>query len=115
MIRASVLAAVSRRRHARRQGFDDDLKRRVARAEILVHCGELSSTRQALERAILGGQSETLNMLRDESRRPPRLRDPLPEELLNLVPEDSFQLDEDRFLPQPPISPAEVRQEGRPA
>ena len=102
LIRASAkcddLAAVSRRRHARRQGFDDDLKRRVARAEMLVHYGELSSSRQALEGASLApGNQETLNMLRDESRRPPRLRDPLPEEVLNLVPEDSFQLDDDRF------------------
>ena len=102
LIRASAkcddLAAVSRRRHARRQGIDDDLKRRVARAEMLVHYGELSSARQALEGASLApGNQETLNMLRDESRRPPRLRDPLPEELLNLVPEDRFELDEDRF------------------
>ena len=53
---------------------------------------------QALEGASLApGNQETLNMLRDESRRPPRLRDPLPEELLNFVPEDSFQLDEDKF------------------
>ena len=65
---------------------------------MLVHYGELSSARQALEWASLAtGNEETLNMLRDESRTPPRLRDPLPEELLNLVPEDSFQLDEDRF------------------
>ena len=92
LIRASAkcddLAAVSRRR----------LKRRVARAEMLVHYGELFSARQALEGASLApGNQEILNMLRDESRRPPRLRDPLPEELLNFVPEDRFELDEDRF------------------
>ena len=56
LMRASAkcddLAAVSSR-HARRQGFDDDLKRRVARAEMLVHYGELFSASQALEGASL--------------------------------------------------------------
>ena len=42
-------AAVSRRRRARRQG-EDDLEQRAARAEMLVHFGELSSARQAKER-----------------------------------------------------------------
>ena len=39
---------------------------------MLVHCGELSSARRALEGASLAlGNQETLNMLRDELRRLP--------------------------------------------
>ena len=40
-------AAVSRRRQGRRRGHE--VERRVARAETLIHLGELSSARQALE------------------------------------------------------------------
>ena len=90
-------AAVSRRRRARRQG-EDDLEQRAVRAEMLVHYGELSSARQALEGAALApGNQETLNALTDASRRPAQPRDPLPERLLNSVPEIRFQLDEDQF------------------
>ena len=101
LIRASVIcddqAAVSRRRRARRQG-EDDLEQRAVRAEMFVYYGELSSARQALEGAALApGNQATLNALTDASRRPAQPRDPLPEWLLNSVPEVRFQLDEDQL------------------
>ena len=67
-------------------------------SEMLVHFGELSSARQALEGAALApGNQATLNALTDDSRRPAQPRDPLPERLFNSVPEVRFQLDEDQF------------------
>ena len=72
---------------------------RAARAEALVQIGELSSARQALEGAeVAPGNRTTLGALRKFERRPPNLRDPLPEELINFQPATLFQLDEDRFL-----------------
>ena len=61
------------------------MKHRVDRAEALVHMGELSSARQALEGATLAlGTEATLNALRDPAkRRPPQPRAPLPRELVN--------------------------------
>ena len=44
-------AVASRRRRTRR--VEDEMKRRVDRADVLVHMGELSSARQALEGASL--------------------------------------------------------------
>ena len=61
--------AVSRRRQGRRRG--NEVERRVARAETLIHLGELSSARQALEGSELApGTMETLDVLRDPRRRP---------------------------------------------
>ena len=61
-------AAVSRRRSCRRV-HEDDLEKRVARAELLCHLGELSSARQALEGATLApGNSDTLDQLKDPTR-----------------------------------------------
>ena len=69
-------AAQVRRRRNRRT--EDDLTRRVSRAEALVH-GEVSSGRQALEGASLAPGSEaTLNALKDPAKRPPEPRTPLP-------------------------------------
>ena len=49
----------------------DDIKSRAIRAEALVHVGELSSARQVLEGAQLApGSQQTLEMLRDQSKRP---------------------------------------------
>ena len=87
-------AAVSRRRF-RRRVHDDDLEKRVARAELLCHLGELSSARQALEGATLApGNSDTLDQLKDPTRRPPRPREPLPHDVVSHVPGRAFELDE---------------------
>ena len=89
-------AAVLRRRRNRRS--EDDITRRVNRAESLVHMGELSSARQALEGASLApGSDATLNALRDPVKRPRFPRRPIPQELVSLVPEVEFNLDDFRF------------------
>ena len=76
-------AAASRRRRTRR--VEDEMKRRVDRADALVHMGELSSARQALEGATLApGMEATLNALRDLAKRPPVPRAPLPRELVTM-------------------------------
>ena len=73
----STQAAVVRRRRSRRTG--DNLEHRAARAEVLVHMGELSSARQALEGAELApGSRHTLNTLQDQSKRPREARVPIP-------------------------------------
>ena len=90
-------AAVGRRRRRRRPA--DDLERRAARAEMLVHLGELSSARQALEGvSVAPGSDQTLAMLSDPAKRPPVLRDPIPEEVSRHVPSSPFELDEHRLL-----------------
>ena len=77
----------------------NDLERRAKRAELLVGMGELPSARQALEGAELApGTNETLQMLSDHSRRPPEIREPLPVEVTNHVPEVPFELSEKIFL-----------------
>ena len=69
------------------------------RAELKVALGELSSARQALEgEAVAPGTRETLRSLTDESKRPPRLRDPIPREILDHSPPVPFVLDPDKFL-----------------
>ena len=85
----------------------DDLERRAARAEMLVHLGELSSARQALEGAsVAPGSDQTLAMLSDPAKRPPVLRHPIPEEVSRHVPSSPFELDEHRFLRKPPFGTA---------
>ena len=94
--KCSHQAAVSRRRKNRRP--EQDIVRRVSRAESLVHMGELSSARQALEGASLAPGSEaTLNALRDPEKRPQFPRHPLPREMVYPEPEVEFDLDELRF------------------
>ena len=89
-------AAVTRRRSQRRADNDD--VKRAARAEMFVHMGELSSARQALVgEAVAPGNQATYNQLTDDTRRPARPRDPLPDEILNFQPTVSFEIDEDRF------------------
>ena len=57
---------------------------RASRAEMLVAMAELSSARQTLEGAELApGTTETLQMLSDQSRRPPEIGEPLPIEVTN--------------------------------
>ena len=60
--------------------------------------GELSSARQALEGAeVAPGSRATLDLLRDESKRPRSARVPIPPALANLEPRVPFLLDEDLF------------------
>ena len=87
---------MSRRRKNRRP--EQDTARRVSRLVFLVHMGELSSARQALEGASLAPGSEaTLNALRDPEKKPQFPRHPLPQELVYPEPEVEFDLDEFRF------------------
>ena len=90
-------ASVGRRRgNRRRQG--NNVEERAARAEMLVHMGELSAARQALEgAAVAPGTQATLNALKDPSRRPAHPHDPLPDELTSFVPESRFVFDQDQF------------------
>ena len=81
----------------RGRGRDPD-ESRAARALQLVQLGELSSARQALEGAELApGNESTLRELRNPARIPDVLRDPIPEDIMNMAP-DAFELDEMLFL-----------------
>ena len=94
----NIQTATARQRKSRR--FQNDLDRRASRAEALVHMGmgELSSARQALEGAeVAPGCQNTLDLLRDESKRPRSARVPVPPALANLEPRVQFILDEDLF------------------
>ena len=83
------------RRRRRQRG--DDVNRRAARALRLVQLGEASSARQALEGAeVAPGTVDTLNQLRDENRRPPVPRSPVPEDVMNA--DHPFSLDCEQFL-----------------
>ena len=84
-------------RRRRRREVDVEEKR-AAKALALVQVGELSSARQALEGADLApGSDATLQELRNPVRRPNVAREPIPEDLRNLVPPE-FELDEELFL-----------------
>ena len=83
-------AMVRRRRRAR-----DDRERRVARAQVFVQMGELSSGRAALEAAeIAPGSEATLQQLQNPTWSPHRPREPIPEHLLEHNPRDQFELEE---------------------
>ena len=65
---------------------------------MLVHVGDLSSAKEALEGAsVAHGSDQTLAMLSDPALRPPVLRDPIPEEVSRHVPSSPFELDEHRL------------------
>ena len=82
----------------RRREQKDELGRLAARALGLVQLGELSAGRQALEGARLApGTEETLQVLRDPEKRPPRPRERLSEAVREVRPE-KFDLDEKLFL-----------------
>ena len=84
-------AAISRSRSS-------TFESRVARAEMLVSLGELSSVRQALEGAVLVPRNQaTLDVLRDADRRPLHAREPLPDRVTSHVPPRVFDLDEQQF------------------
>ena len=92
----NIQAATARQRKSRR--FLNDLERQASRAEALVHMGELSSTKQALEGAeVAPGCQNTLDLLRDESKRPWSARVPIPPTLANLEQSVQFILDENLF------------------
>ena len=94
--RCSEEASVAFRKK-RRRGRDPD-ESRAARALQLVQLGELSSARQALEGAELApGNEWTLREVRNPARRPDILRDPTPEDIMNMAPHE-FELDEMFFL-----------------
>ena len=81
-----------------RRRVHDNLESRAARAEALVHMGELSAARQALEgAAVAPGNRETLNALQNPVRHPPVLRDPIPQDILHVAPTEQFCLDFDTF------------------
>ena len=85
-------------RKRRRQKPEDDITRRAARALALAQKGELSAGRQALEGADLApGTMETLRELRDPVRRPARIRQPLPPQVADHMPDRPFELEEYRF------------------
>ena len=44
------------------------------------------------------GTQDTLNQLRDENRRPPVPRSPVPEDIMNARPDHPFSLDCEQFL-----------------
>ena len=90
-------AAARRRKHRQQEG--DNLERRAARAEMLVALGELSFARQALEgEEVAPGTRDTLEKLKDETKRRPFPRDPLPPEILNFSPRVPFSFDSGKFL-----------------
>ena len=94
----SVALKSRSRRRRRNQSAEQDLERRVARAESLVHLGELSAARLALEGdSVAPDDDVTLSVLRDPERRPPVLRDPIPEDILSTRQEVPFNLDSDRL------------------
>ena len=74
------------------------MERRAIKALNFIQVGELSSARQALEGAeIAPGNDDTLKQLPD-TKRPDKLRDPIPQEVLEHVPTMPFELDENMFL-----------------
>ena len=89
----STQAAVVRRRRSRRTG--DNLEHRAARAEVLVHMGELFSARQVEGAELAPGSRHTLDTLQDQTKRPREARVPIPPPLANLRPRMPFALDGD--------------------
>ena len=86
-----------RKVRASRRSGEDDIKSRVRRAETLVHLGELSAGRQALDGAeVAPGNLATLGQLTNPERRPPVPRDPLSGSA-TAVPERPFELEPELF------------------
>ena len=83
----------------RRRVQRDEEERRADRARSLVQMGELSAARGALEALpVAPGTMSKLAKLTDPERRPPLPREELCEEVVNSVPERSFELDPVEFL-----------------
>ena len=88
-------ASIRRRRRQR----DHGRLRQFDRALRLVHLGELSAARQALESAeVAPGTLATLRELTNPVRRPPVPRQGLSEDLRHFEPREPFQLDAGEFL-----------------
>ena len=65
---------------------------------MLVHRASCQPQGKCLkERQVAPGTQATLNSLKDPSRRPVHLRDPLLDELTSFVPESRFVSDQDQF------------------
>ena len=90
---ASVTGTTARCRRRRKQ---DTIQARAARALGLVHMGELSNARQALEGDVLApGTEKTWKALTDEERRPPGVREPLDPFVAEVDPTVPLNLDID--------------------
>ena len=96
-LEASVTGTTARCR--RRRGKQDTIQARAARALGLVHMGELSNARQALEGDSLApGTEKTWKALTDEERRPPGVREPLDPFVAEVDPTVPLNLDIDLLL-----------------
>ena len=96
-LEASVTGTTARCR--RRRGKQDTIQARAARALGLVHMGELSNARQALEGDSLApGTEKTWKALTDEERRPPGVREPLDPFVAEVDPTVPLNFDIDLFL-----------------
>ena len=85
-------------RRRRRQRHDHGIQRRVDRAHNLVHLGESSAARQALESANVAPETmATLRELTNPARRPPAARHALSQEIIRSEPV-ALQLDGEDFL-----------------
>ena len=74
----------------------DNLEQRIARAEVLLYVGELSSATQALKGAeLVLGSRHILDTLQDKSQRPRNARVFIPPALANFRPRVPFVLDGD--------------------
>ena len=85
----------SRRRRRQQQG---DEERRSDRARSLVHMGELSAARGALEATPVAPGTMAMRKLTDPAKRPPVAKVELCQEVVDAVPERAFQLDPEEFL-----------------
>ena len=93
------MSAKSQSRSFRSRRRDREDKARAARALSLVHMGELSAARQALEGGPMApGTHATLRVLTDQERRPAFPREPHSAEVAHMQPAVPFQLDTNLFL-----------------
>ena len=93
-VRDSSQALTARVRKRRRQHSDGS----AMRAERLAMLGELSAARQALESTRIAlGDRNTLSALRNPARRPAAPKEPVPPELMAMMPGRPFDLDDDTF------------------
>ena len=82
-------------RQRRRRRSQDCVERRAARAEALVHMGDVFSQARVGGEELAPGSRHTLDMLRDGSKRPRHPRVPIPPALANVEPQVRFALDGD--------------------
>ena len=88
----------SRAMRRKRRRVDDNLVKTAARAQILLHLGELSAARQALEGAeVTPGTVRTLSAFANPEKRSPFTRAPVPDDTDTYEPTSLFDLDRDRL------------------